>query len=187
MKDIIDALRRKRSEYDRARANATDDAESLRAALQDLSDVTEAQRAVQRVAASCQDAAHAKIARVVTKCLRAVFGQDAYEFKIAFDRKRGKTEARLLFVRDGKEMDPLSSSGGGVVEVAAFALRLARLVLSRPRRRFFLCLDEPFRCVSAEYRERVNELVQSLSRELGVQFLLVTHIDEFATGKVVRL
>ena len=148
---------------------------------------TEAQGILQTVAQKIQAKAHERIASVVSRCLEAVFGPDAYEFQIFFERKRGKTEARLAFVRDGKEHDPLDSSGGGVVDVAAFALRLACLTLALPRRRRLLVIDEPFKMVSAAYRPAVRQLVQVLAKEMGMQFVIVSHSKEFMIGKVIEI
>jgi len=85
------------------------------------------------------------------------------------------------------EVDPLSASGGGVVDVAAFALRLSCLCLSKPKRRHLLVLDEPFKFVSEEYRHRIRGMMEKLSEEMGVQIIMVTHIKELETGKVIRL
>jgi DNA repair exonuclease SbcCD ATPase subunit len=152
-----------------------------------IRDVTRAQQIVQEIAKGIQQRAHSQIAQVVSKCLKAVFGTDAYEFQITFERKRGRTEATLQFIRDGNTLDPLDSSGGGVVDVCSFALRLACLVLARPKLRQVLVLDEPMKHVSSEYRERVAELLESMASELGVQIVIVTHSKELAIGKVIQL
>ena len=143
----------------------------------------EAQKIVQALAESIQQEAHGRIAGVVSRCLAAVF-EDPYEFRIVFEQTRGRTEARLVFVRDGVEVNPIDSSGGGVVDVAAFALRLSCLMLSRPARRRVVVMDEPFRFVSKAYRPAVALLLEQLSKELSVQFIVVTHFPELAIGKV---
>lgn len=187
MTEIADKLRSHKIEYERISRNLRDEDASLRSSLQDLADCTDAQKAIQAVSASCQDKAHVRIASVVTRCLEAVFGADSYTFRIVFDRKRGKTEARLVFVKGGEEIDPLTAAGGGVVEVAALALRLACLVLSRPKRRMLLVLDEPLVHLSEEYRENVGQMLLTLSKEMGVQVIMVTHVPELAVGKRVEL
>lgn len=147
----------------------------------------EAQELAQTLAQAVQQRVHQQVASVVTRCLRAVFGEEAYEFKIQFEQKRGKTEAKLLFERDGMEVNPLQASGGGPVDVAAFALRLAALTLSRPRKRKVLCLDEPFRFVSKEYWNALQEMLLGVSRELGVQLIFVTHEEGLKVGKVIEI
>jgi DNA repair exonuclease SbcCD ATPase subunit len=164
----------------RAEAEAHEDSEARERTLE------AAQELAQHVAQTVQSQAHAQIAGIVTRCLRAVF-DDPYDFEIEFQRKRGRTEARLLFQRDGAEVDPLTASGGGVVDVAAFALRLSALVLARPPLRKLLVLDEPFRFVSAEYREKVRILLESLAEDMDVQILMVTHDPALRAGNVVMV
>ena len=146
----------------------------------------EAQAIVQTVASSIQEQAHSKIASVVSRCLDSVF-DEPYEFQIQFERKRGKTEARLVFVRDEHEYSPIDSSGGGVIDVAAFALRVACLMLSVPAKRRTIVLDEPFKFVSIEYRDSIREMIELLSEEMSVQFIIVTHIPEIKCGKVIEV
>lgn len=138
------------------------------------------------VAEKIQTQVHQRVAGLVTQCLRTVF-DDPYTFDIRFERKRGKTEARLIFSREDLEVDPLTAAGGGVVDVAAFGLRLACLVLQKPPVRRVLILDEPFRFVSVEYRDRVGQLLEDLSEELEVQIIMVTHMEELTRGTVISL
>jgi DNA repair exonuclease SbcCD ATPase subunit len=81
----------------------------------------------------------------------------------------------------------LNSTGGGVVDVASFALRVACLILHRPRLSKVMVLDEPFKFVSAQYRDRVRTMLERLSQDLDMQIIMVSHIDELETGKVIEL
>ncbi len=174
--------------YQQSKQQVRQEKQHLQEAQEKVEHLLQAQQIVQVVAEEVQRSAHRQIASLVTKCLQAVFGEDdAYQFRITFSRKRGRTEATLLFVRDERECDPLSASGGGVVDIAAFALRLACLVLTRPKRRRLLVLDEPFRMLSRNYTRRVGELLLQLSKELGIQMILVTHNQNFQVGKVIEL
>lgn len=148
--------------------------------------VEEAQRLAQSVAKTVQEQAHSQISKVVSRCLSTTF-DNPYKFRVVFEEKRGRTEARLVFLRDELEVDPMTASGGGVLDVGAFALRLACLMLSRPRLRRVLILDEPFRFVSREYRGRIRALLEGLAEEMGVQFIMVTHIKDLMMGTVVEL
>lgn len=146
----------------------------------------EAQSLAQTVAAAVQEEAHAKLADIVTRSLAAVFDVP-YVFKIRFETKRGRTEAVLAFERGGLEVDPMTAAGGGVVDVAAFALRISCLLISRPPLRRLLVVDEPMKMLSKEYSERVRELILMLAQELDIQFIIVTHNPELACGTVIRL
>lgn len=158
--------------------------ESALATVQaELLDALEAQKISQIVSQAMQEKAHKKISRIVTRCLRAVFG-DTYVFKIVFEQKRGKTEARLAFFKGEKEYDPLLDNGGGILDVAAFALRLSAMLLKKPRVEKILILDEPFRFVSAGFEANVAKMLTDISNELNIQIIMVTHKEELKIGNV---
>jgi hypothetical protein len=154
----------------------------------DEKNAIEAQKILQQVAQGVQQIAHERIAGVVTRCLKAVFGPDAYEFKVDFVSKRGKTEAELRFVRDGHVLSPREACGGGTVDIAAMALRLCRLMWTVPARRRILLLDEPLKSVNgAKYRRAVPELLMTLAKEMQLQIIFTTNEKEYFCGKVIRL
>jgi DNA repair exonuclease SbcCD ATPase subunit len=151
-----------------------------------LSKTEQARDLIQQVGQAVQQEAHDRLAGVVSRCLETVF-DEPYEFKIVFDKKRNQTEARLVFVRDGFEVSPLDAAGGGVVDVAAFALRLSCLLLRRPASRRLLVLDEPFRFLSEQYRPRVKQMLEELSERMKIQIVQVTHAPELVAGKVIEM
>lgn len=175
-------------DYQQSVRQCKDETEKLQTSVQRLDHLTQARSIAQEVAEAIQMQAHEQIAGVVTECLQLVFGPD-YAFKINFSKKRGRTEANLVLLRKGHEIeDPLNEDSGGVVDIASFALRLSCMVLTRPALRRILILDEPFKNVhSAIYRERVREMIEKLSEQFKVQFVIVTGIDDFVLGKVVTL
>lgn len=146
----------------------------------------EAHEIIQTVAVGVQLEAHQRISGVVSRCLATVF-EEPYVFQLKWDRARGRTEVRMVFMRDGMEVDPMDAAGGGVVDVAAFALRLACLMLHRPSVRRTVVLDEPFKFVSADRRGCVRRMLEDLSEELDVQFIMVTHIEELKCGQIVEV
>lgn len=186
----LKALRKKTDrwleEWQVASATVAQEREALEEAQAHLEAVETALKVLQDVAQTVQQQAHAQVSAIVSQCLEAVF-EAPYEFRLVFEQKRSKTEARLVFLRNGEELDPLTAAGGGVVDVAAFALRLACLVLTRPPLRRLLVLDEPFRFVSQGYRGRIRDLLEALSDQLQVQIIMVTHIPELQVGTVVTL
>lgn len=164
----------------------TEERRRLSESQAELAHLREAQTIVQFVGEAVHERLCHRLSDVVTRCLCEVF-DDPYEFRIEFDRKRGRTEASLVFVRDGMTVDPLSASGGGVVDVAALVLRLAVMMLQRPAVRRLLVMDEPLRFLSKDYRPLARYMLKSLQEEFGMQFIYVTHIPELTTGKVVEL
>lgn len=149
-------------------------------------DLQEALLIAQEVAQQTQEELEFQVSALVTNALASVF-PDPYEFRVSFEIKRGKTEAVLFFERDGEEIDPLTASGGGVVDIAAFALRLSAFLIANVKPPPVIVLDEPFRFVSAEYRPAVAELLDEMATKLGIQFIMVTHFEEYRIGNVIQL
>ena len=186
LKTIRQTVNKKLAELNLARTSCKAAEESLSQTEGKMEAAIQAQELAQYTAQAIQQKAHDQIAEVVSRCLSAIF-DEPYQFQIHFERKRGRTEARLSFERNGQEIDPMDASGGGVVDVASFALRLSCLILHKPALRRCVILDEPFKFVSEEFRPRVKELLETLSKEMGVQFIMVTHIHELKTGSILEL
>ena len=95
-----------------------------------------------------------------------------------FNISRGKTDAELLFLSKstGKEIDPMSSVGGGVVDITSFALRISAFALEQGIDNVII-LDEPFRFISKDLQSRAGDILKKLSQKLGIQIIMVTHID----------
>lgn len=172
--------------YRSACKRVKEETEAVEQAVSRLNSSQKALEIVQSVGRQVQDQVRNQIVGVVSKCLEAVF-DDPYEFVMAFEHKRNQTEVRLAFKREGKEVDPMTAAGGGVIDVASFALRLACLMLVRPKPRKILIMDEPFQAVSPNLHDRVRELLEVLSEDMGVQFIMITNIPELATGKIIRV
>lgn len=158
--------------------------------------IKEAQDVTQGVAQVIQQQAHEKIAKVVTACLQTVFPDMNYEFKLKFERKRNRTEATPVLIKDGHELenpydkterDNKSSESGGVLDVAGFTCQVAAIMLSKPAIRLLFVMDEPFKGVAVEYRDGLRQMIEMLARDFGIQFVLVTHMTELETGKVIKL
>ena len=172
--------------YETSLARESIEKEELDKNKKHLESSLEAQALIQEIAKVVQTQGQEQISSIVSRCLEAVC-DDPYEFRIVFEEKRGRTEARLVFCRDGLELDPTTESGLGVVDVAAFALRLSCLLLSRPTKRKLLVLDEPFKFISENVVGKVRDLLISLSEELQVQIIMVTHEKGLRAGKILEL
>ncbi len=158
---------------------------SIESLTQQVEDTEIAQSYLQQLAQEVQTKAHYQIAKVVSKCLSAVF-EDAYQLEIVFERKRGKTDATFVYTRNGHRVEPHQTSGA-VREVTSLALRLVALCLKQPPARRLLILDEGFAGLDKENIQRVAALIQSLADEMGVQFVIATHLDALRIGRVIEL
>jgi DNA repair exonuclease SbcCD ATPase subunit len=135
---------------------------------------------IREVGLSTQQQLQYHISSIVTLALDAVLQHDTYEFKVEFLQRRNKMECDLYFERAGNKVDPLTASGGGAVDVAAFALRIASWSMRKPHTRAVIVLDEPFRFLSVDYQPYASMMIKELSERLGIQFIIVTHEKELA-------
>lgn len=179
----------KLAEYNHVCRQVKEEVQTLRAARTHVENAAKAQKVMQEVAESVQRKAHERISGIVTRCLQTVFGEDTYQFRIEFVQKRGRTEAELVFEKNGVVInDALESMGGGICDLISFCLRLASLTFAVPRKRRLLVMDEPWKHLSAQYRPVVVDLIKALATEMKMQFIIVTHSDEFASmGQLVEL
>lgn len=148
-------------------------------ALEDKLKLTEeAQIFLQSVAQSTQEKLRFQVEDIVNLALETCFPSE-YVFKINFKLSRGKTEAELKFLsqKTGLPIDPMNASGGGVVDLTSFALRIASWVLERESDNVII-LDEPFRFVSRDLVDRAGKILKVLSEKMKLQVILVTHIPE---------
>jgi len=140
----------------------------------DLRRHEQAREVIRKVGLKTQSQLSFHISDITSLALDAVFN-DPYALVAEFVQRRNKTECDLYFERDGNRVDPLSASGGGAVDVAAFALRVASWSMQRPKSRSTLILDEPLRFLSADHQEKASVMIKELSKKLGIQFIIITH------------
>jgi len=146
--------------------------------LQDEVDFTEKSRLIiQKVAKATQAELEYYISELVTLAFASVF-PDPYEFGVAFEEKRGKTECRMRFLRNGHEVNPLSGSGGGPLDIASTTLQFT--IWSLNKTRAIIGLDEPFRFLSRDLQPKAGEMLKEVSKKLGLQILMVTHSEDLA-------
>jgi DNA repair exonuclease SbcCD ATPase subunit len=140
----------------------------------------QAREVIREVGLKTQQQLQYHISDITSLALESVFAEP-YALEVEFVQRRNKTECDLFFVRTGERIDPLTASGGGAVDVAAFALRIASWSMARPRTRNTIILDEPFRFLSADNQERASTMLKELSQRLGIQFIIVTHNPTLAS------
>jgi len=134
--------------------------------------IDKAQAFFQMVAKETQDKLVFHIEHIVQEAIEACW-PDTYTFKCEFEPGRGKMEARLFLLQDGKEIDPRDSVGGGLVNITAIALRLAAWSMGKTDN--VLIMDEPFTALSVDLQPIAAEIISQITKELGVQIIMVTH------------
>jgi len=139
-----------------------------------LKQAEKAKEVIREVGIRTQQQIQYHISDVTSLAMQAVF-PDPYTLEVEFIQRRNKTECDIYFARNGNRVDPLNASGGGVVDVASLALRVASWSLMSPRTRGTIIQDEPMRFVSSDLQERAGEMVAEISKKLGLQFIMITH------------
>ncbi len=174
-------------EYNLARSKLKEEKEELLKVTRREKALKEAQDIIQNLAKSVQQKAHLQICSVVTECFKTIFGEQ-YAFHIHFEKRAHKTWAKMVFLEGDVELNPKTASAGGMVDVAAFALRVISIILSKPKLRKLIVADEPMKFVNGEeYQERMGDMVQYLSDKLGIQMIIVTDDDWLKSDNDVKI
>ena len=133
---------------------------------------------IKQVGLKTQQEFEVHISDLVSSAIASVFPDDPYQFKVIFVERRGRTECDLMLERDGELIDPLTGAGGGVIDIAVLALRLASINMQRGKLRPLLLLDEPFKMLSVDLQNRAGRMIKELSDKMGVQIIMVSHAHE---------
>jgi DNA repair exonuclease SbcCD ATPase subunit len=143
---------------------------------------------VQEVAKDTQKMIEYHIGNLVSLALAAIFPQP-YTFALRFVERRNVTEADLIFSKNDNETDDiLNTGGGGVADMASFALRPALWSLKRTRETFLL--DEPGKFLhNPDYQEKASQMMKGLCSELGIQIIMISDQENMiaAADKVIRI
>jgi len=187
LRDTLNKLKGKREQLHDSIKNTSS---SIREIKRELRQLEEAKIILQRVATETQKELEYKICSLASTALDAIF-PDAYKLNVEFIIKRGKSECFLTFSRkdSDNQIDPMTESGGGAVDVAAFALRLTLWSIQEPKTRNTIVLDEPFRFLSTDLQPKASEMLKTLSQKLNLQFIIITHEEELveSADKVFRV
>lgn len=135
--------------------------------------LVKARTIVQIVAEQTQKKLEYHISNLVSMALASVF-PDPYVFNLRFVQKRNKTEAELVFSKNGNETDDiLNTGGGGVADIASIALRISLWSIKKTRPT--LILDEATKFLhSPEYQEKASQMLKEVSEKLGLQIIMVS-------------
>jgi len=127
------------------------------------------------------------ISQIVSTALASIW-DDPYEFELEFVIKRGKTEANLWFVRNDAKFPPMDTAGGGAIDVASMALRIAAWSINKNTRPIII-LDEPFKNLSENLQDRAASMLRMLSEKLDLQIIMVSHINNLVknSDKIIEV
>lgn len=142
----------------------------------EIEQAEQAQAIAQQVAKETQSQLKYHIEDLITMAMESIL-DNPYAFELDFVTRKNKTECDIYFVRNGERVSPMEESGGGAVDIASFASRIALWSLDTTDN--VLIFDEPFKFVSREYQAKVGEMIKQLSSELGIQILMVSHNENY--------
>jgi len=128
---------------------------------------------IRKIGLKTQEQLCYNISEITSMALNSVLS-NPYDLELEFVERRNKTECDIWFTRDGNRIKPFDG-GGGAVDVASFALRIASWSMQSPRSRNTLILDEPFKHLKGEKaNRRMLEMVHQVSHKLGIQIIMVS-------------
>lgn len=166
-------IERKKGRVQEIKMNIANDLQNIKEERRNLRKHERAREIINKVGLQTQQQLEFNISEITTLAMEAVF-DNPYKLKVKFIFRRNKTECDLLFERDGNLINPLIASGGGSVDVAAFALRVASWSMQTPGSRKTLVLDEPFKHLRGrKENERVLQMIKEISKKLNLQIIIV--------------
>ena len=178
LRTILEQQKGQRTQIEKSVTELTSEIQKQK---RDLIRHEQAREVIREVGMKTQQQLSFHISDITSLALEAVF-PDPYTLEVEFIQRRNKTECDLYFVRDNQRIDPLTASGVGAVDIAAFALRIACWTMQNPRSRNVIILDEPFRFLSGNYQEQASAMIKMISKRLGIQFIIVTHEQVLTTA-----
>jgi len=140
-----------------------------------LESIEEAQILLQTAATETQEQLRYHIEDMVQAALDTCF-PGSYDFKAEFVIRAGRSELSLYLDKDGEKIMPQDATGGGVVDIISFTLRLVCWSLSNTDN--VIVLDEPFKFMSVNLRPLAGKILKKLSSKLKLQIIMVTHDEE---------
>jgi len=175
LRDLRNKLERRKGRRDQLLRSVEDLKERIRRDKRSLLRHERALEIVKRVGIATQQQLEYHLAEQVSLAMEAVF-DDPYRLKVNFIEKRGQTEVEFLFVRRDMEISPLGSAGGGAIDVASLALKIAYWSMRRDKKiRPLLLLDEPFSQLKGiDANRRALAIIQEISRRLGLQIIMIS-------------
>lgn len=174
MRNYRQLLEQKKGQFLQIEGEVKHNLERIKFLKEHKENLESAQAIIQLISQATQQELQYHINELVSLSLAAVF-DDTYTFEVDFVQRRNQTEADLWFVRDGERINPLYATGGGPIDVAAFALRVSLWSLRKNRSRAILVLDEAAQHIKGDDANiKFIQMVKGLSERLGIQVIMVS-------------
>jgi len=173
IKELRNEVEREKGKRDQLRSDLKQAEKNVQSFNSDLKIHEEALEVVRQVGLKTQQQLQYHISDMASLALESVF-ENPYQLNTEFVSRRNKTECDIYFTRNGEKFNP-TDGGGGPIDIASFALRVASWSMQNPKSRNVLILDEPFKHLKGEEdNRRVLEMVSKVSKKLGLQVIMVS-------------
>jgi len=156
----------------------------IKEGLVHISKLEKARWVIGEVARITQARFKAYVEPIITMALNAVYHEDNMKFLMDFSINRNQPEC-VLMVQEGEHEPymPKDETGGGVVDILSFALRVVLWSLENPRTRAVFFLDEPMKNVGMGkdvLLTRAGEMMRNISDQLHFQLIIISHEAELS-------
>jgi len=101
-----------------------------------------------------------------------------HKFCMEFVQRRNKVECDMYVKHrkySNKKIDLLEGSGGGLIDIIGFVLRVSFWRMYKTSRNI-MCFDEPFRFVDNTIPE--DEILELIADKMNLQLLIITHKEK---------
>ena len=133
---------------------------------------TKAKKTLERIVELAQDRLKSQLEGIITMAVQSVFNRD---IKFVFDIEKSLP----MLIEDGEKFSPKDEIGGSLIDIVSITLRVVLMLMVDPPVRPILFADEPFKH-SGELQKEGAKVITEISRESGIQFIIVTHSSDIA-------
>lgn len=139
--------------------------------------LTEVKDLLMSFAENTRDIIKHKLESLVNSALKCVFVDKEVIFKIQINRTKKIIFYDMYVETDGTITPLFDAKGGGILDVITMALRISFVRMFSASLRQTIILDEPFKNLDNERLRLAMEWLDTISTEMGIQFVIVTHED----------
>lgn len=129
-----------------------------------------------------------QVESLVTYALQSILGEK-YGFELVFDRRGNYEEVlfKIITPNLSETYDPKDTESGFVLDLVATSLRLVLLSMFFPKENYPIILDEPFKHISANYVPKISKFLNTISKKMGKQIIMVTHNSELIGENIIKI
>ena len=143
--------------------------------MKELTLLSEVKELLMSFAENTRDIIKHKLESLVNSALKCIFVDKDVLFKIQINRTKKIIFYDMFVETDGTITPLFDAKGGGILDVITMALRISFVRMFSANLRQTIILDEPFKNLDNERLRLAMEWLDTISTEMGMQFIVVTH------------